>query len=191
MDDYLAQRKRELEFESSQKADELGIPVSNGNWFGHNDPRDAFRHAYSSAILTFEYGSTVAYTAGAVNEWIGALWSQPSYEAGMDTQVNTVGRRIGQNVRSRDEIAQRVYAALAEGKLISDPEAGFSPSNDAMYTFPSGFEAIDADQENVNMQFMPANPDHGGEYLNSASSYVGNTLGELEETLSNFFSGKW
>jgi len=109
-------RLRQLAQEANAYADSLGLPLG-----GHNDERDAFRHAYSSAVLDHEFGKAVAKFAGDANEF---LHPGPSEEYNMDQWNNEVGRELGEGITSpfyKDEIAQRVYNALQNGELITDP----------------------------------------------------------------------
>lgn len=141
--------KNLLTRESLGKANEFDIP---GVGLGHNDQRDAFRHAYSSALVTHDYGSPVAYAAGFYNEWEGnhSAHPQPVGEDHMDTFNNAVGRNIGSSAASRDDIAPNAYDAFAHGKLILDPgdEVPELPfENDRLYTPP--FDLYDPNADNL------------------------------------------
>ena len=99
---------------------------------GRNNELDAFRHAYSSAAMTWDYNAPLAHLAGYANELYGD-WShnQPAKERKMDEWNNAAGRRIGSTVDARDDIPQRVMQALDDGKLIIDPSdsRAYSPLN--------------------------------------------------------------
>ncbi|AIC10931.1 hypothetical protein LZ756_12985 [Xylella fastidiosa subsp. sandyi] len=88
----------------------------------HNGEWDAFRHAYASEAMTREYGETAAHLFGDLNEIRGDfIHNQPEYEKNMDKWNNSVGRNIGKDSASSDEIARRVYDAMKRGHLITDP----------------------------------------------------------------------
>ncbi|ALR02920.1 calcium-binding protein [Xylella fastidiosa] len=88
----------------------------------HNGEWDAFRHAYASGAMTREYGETAAHLFGDLNEIRGDfIHNQPEYEKNMDKWNNSVGRNIGKDSASSDEIARRVYDAMKRGHLITDP----------------------------------------------------------------------
>jgi Ca2+-binding RTX toxin-like protein len=129
--DYFDRRVDELTREATARANLLGIPVTNNNPHGHDDARDAFRHAFISAMLTQEFGSAVAQFGGDLREHLHpALPPNTAAEYNMDQWNNQVGRAIGSIPVDeffgdpRDQIAQRVYEALQNGELIdrlSDP----------------------------------------------------------------------
>jgi len=61
--------RAQLTLEAKAYADQFDIPISldpNGEPrpFGYNDARDAFRHAYSSAVIGFEYSLYASKLAG-------------------------------------------------------------------------------------------------------------------------------
>ncbi|MRT33701.1 calcium-binding protein [Xylella fastidiosa] len=88
----------------------------------HNGEWDAFRHAYASGAMTREYGETAAHLFGDLNEIRGDfIHNQPEYEKNMDKWNNSVGRNIGKDAASSDEIARRIYDAMKRGHLITDP----------------------------------------------------------------------
>ncbi|MEN6359239.1 MAG: hypothetical protein ABFD62_06585 [Syntrophaceae bacterium] len=112
-----------LQNESKALCDGFGIPVT-GNPFGHNDARDAFRHAYSSAVVAYENSALISQILGDLNELKGEMAlkkkdRQSNEELNMDLWNNRIGREIGQNATSREEIAQKVYEALQNGSLIT------------------------------------------------------------------------
>jgi hypothetical protein len=102
--------------EANAYADSYRIPGT-----GHNDARDAFRHAYASGAMAREYGVPAAHVFGDLNEIRGDLRNQPWQEKNMDKWNNSVGRDIGKNASSSNEIAQKVNEALKRGDLITDP----------------------------------------------------------------------
>jgi hypothetical protein len=107
----------------------------------HNGSWDAFRHAYSSAAMANEFGADVADAAGWLNELRGdLLHDQPAWEKNMDLWNNSVGREIGTNSNSKDEMAQKVFDALNKGDLINDPL-----NDDRLYDsfFPKNFNPDD------------------------------------------------
>jgi hypothetical protein len=125
---------RDLTQESANLSDSFGIPISNNPTTGEpmrlgwNDQRDAFRHAYASAIAAYEHGWGVSAAGGYYREaehLIDAyrknkLTNNDWKELIMDIWNNRVGREIGANATSREEIAQRVRDALQNGQLIPD-----------------------------------------------------------------------
>ncbi|MFO1257780.1 MAG: calcium-binding protein [Gammaproteobacteria bacterium] len=88
----------------------------------HNGSWDAFRHAYASGAMAYEYGTFIAKIFGDLNELRGDLThQQPLYEKNMDKWNNAVGRSIGKDSKTLDEIASKVYESLVQGNLIVDP----------------------------------------------------------------------
>jgi hypothetical protein len=88
----------------------------------HNGAWDAFRHAYASGAMTRENSEEIARLFGDLNEIKGDLLNnQPGYEKNMDLWNNAIGRQVGRNSNSNNEVAQGVYAALKRGDLITDP----------------------------------------------------------------------
>lgn len=81
---------------------------------------DAFRHAYASASMANEYGYAVAEMAGYAVELGGFLKGNSLESSNMDLWNNNVGRDIGINSTTKDEMAQKVFDALSMGKLITD-----------------------------------------------------------------------
>jgi hypothetical protein len=86
---------------------------------------DAFRHAYVSGVFTLEYGSKTAEVLGRLYEFAYPSGSSRPLGGGdarsMDLWNNAVGRRIGENAESREELGTEVHRALEEGALIIDP----------------------------------------------------------------------
>lgn len=98
-------------------------PIEPG--VGHNDARDAFRHAFASAKVTQSYGETTANVLGSLHEYQGNFKSQPEKECGMDMWNNKVGREIGKGLppgASDAQIATAVISAIQKGDLITNVE---------------------------------------------------------------------
>jgi len=108
-------------------SNQLGIPPG-----GVNDDRDAFRHAFASAVMARDYGVMSADIAGTLWEYLGLASGEPLAEARMDSWNNFVGQQIADRLRSRngsepvtdDQIANEVLSALNEGRLIRSPQPG-------------------------------------------------------------------
>ncbi|PIZ30748.1 MAG: hypothetical protein COY40_03855 [Alphaproteobacteria bacterium CG_4_10_14_0_8_um_filter_53_9] len=120
MDTYSIKDKlAEMRDEAYAKGAERGISPQGG----HNGSADAFRHVYTSAKVTRDYGSAVARTLGTANE---IQHPNPSNERYMDESNNAVGREIGQKASagnwSDDQIADDVKKAMDEGRVILSPE---------------------------------------------------------------------
>ena len=60
--------KKALTNEAARQASALGIPETNGP-LGYNDARDAFRHAYISAMIRTDFSSPNAKVVGEYNEY--------------------------------------------------------------------------------------------------------------------------
>lgn len=135
--------KDELTLESYQMALAWGVP---GNGTTRNDAQDAFRHAYSSAIVAYEYNRIIAYTAGEYNEWKYPDLPNVRY---MDTYNNEIGRQIGIAAGSREEIAQKVYDALTRGELIIDPQNTSPSSPFSSNTFDNPFSNASNDSHGL------------------------------------------
>jgi hypothetical protein len=115
-----------LQQESKGLCDELGIPITDNNPLGHNDQRDAFRHAYASAIAAYEHGWELSLLGGYYREITSP---NELNELCMDLWNNRVGREIGANATSREEIAQKVWETLQNNQLITgldDPRISLS-----------------------------------------------------------------
>ena len=64
-----------------------------------NNDVDAFRHAYTSGIVLFQYESAlVANILGQLNEWQGDKKGQPAEQKNMDLYNNKIGRDYAVNV---------------------------------------------------------------------------------------------
>jgi len=88
---------------------------------GHNDCRDAFRHAYWNALMA-THSESDAKQIGDSHERTSV---GPYKETYMDLYNNKVGREIGAaNANKRhEEIAALVEQALAEGRLITSTQS--------------------------------------------------------------------
>lgn len=90
--------------ESVETANRLGgLNGNSGN--PHNDQYDAFRHAYTSALMTQQFGDPVAKWLGDLNERPydpqGPLTLQEyNAERSMDLWNNNVGRQEYHNWRA-------------------------------------------------------------------------------------------
>lgn len=115
----------QLALEAMTYADQYSIPVTNNNPLGWNDARDAFRHAYTSAVIGFEYSLYASKIAGDWHEY-----HRPDDDprgTNMDQWNNEAGRRIAGGLSPLEifgdykaEIARRVYESLQGGDLIID-----------------------------------------------------------------------
>lgn len=118
--------KREIEQEAYKAYEELSgntllrAPDGSFRAQGHNDEIDAFRHAYVSGRVTQKAldVQAVAKHFGDANE-IGPAHPNDPYEHRMDLWNNAVGRRLGDDLSSKD-LAKGVYDALRNGTLIKD-----------------------------------------------------------------------
>ncbi len=109
----------ELHDQADKYAEQYKIPGS-----GVNDARDAFRHAYASAVMARDYGSLLADLAGEAWEALGLLHGYPIEDSLMDLHNNEVGRDIADQLDSKatnDQLAAAVKKALDDGKLILSP----------------------------------------------------------------------
>jgi hypothetical protein len=85
----------------------------------HNNDVDAFRHAYVSGVMTQKYGSFRANILGQLNELKGDIVrDQPKEEKNMDLWNNAVGRKYGEQTKSRKKLAELIKEALNKGALI-------------------------------------------------------------------------
>ncbi|WP_186398064.1 hypothetical protein [Stappia sp. P2PMeth1] len=103
--------------EANTWAQHFGLDPSTA----HNGQWDAFRHAYASAAMTQDYGSTIANVAGQLVELRGDWNGQPAAERTMDLFNNSVGRSLASGTTTREEIANYVHNALISGQLITSP----------------------------------------------------------------------
>ncbi len=95
----------------------------------HNDSVDAFRHAYSSAIMTLEWGELADSLLGLAHE---LKHKNPTDERMMDLYNNEVGRDIATNFLSnienskfkgeyaiKERIAQEIAQAVKDNKTVN------------------------------------------------------------------------
>lgn len=105
-----------------KKAD--GTIDKEAGGFQHNDV-DALRHAYVSGVYTMEYGKPVAYLLGTLNEfnlsdYIGRSRPGEGNSRKMDLHNNKVGRKYGQESKTREELSQKLLKALKNDEMITD-----------------------------------------------------------------------
>jgi hypothetical protein len=77
-------------------------------------PADAFRHITASAEATRRYGAEMAELLGNTVENVGNFRGQKPSERKMDIHNNEIGRRIGADAKSFEEIVARTKAAIDE-----------------------------------------------------------------------------
>lgn len=125
---------------------------------------DAFRHAYGIALWTKRYGEFTGFTAGWFNELKNFVKVPISKEGRkkiykgkspfdkhffqamkMDLYNNKVGREIGIKARNEKELADMVYQALIEGRLISS--IGQNPGK------PKMINPFDNDSDYIGLPF--------------------------------------
>lgn len=84
---------------------------------------DEFRHGWTSANLTYKYGSTITRILSGLNEYISILC--PLEHTNMDLWNNNVGIQIGKAAKkaklSRDKLAEKVKEAIDNKLLIANP----------------------------------------------------------------------
>ena len=85
----------------------------------HNNDVDAFRHAYVSGVMTQKYGNFRANILGQLQELDGDIRrDQPEEEKNMDLWNNAVGRKYGEQTKSREKLAELLKQALKDSELI-------------------------------------------------------------------------
>jgi hypothetical protein len=90
-------------------------PNKNISNFGHNDYVDAFRHAYVSGRFTQAGYENTAQILGVANE-VFSKNELPERE--MDLWNNAKGRDFGNQTRTADELAHRIYIGIQREELI-------------------------------------------------------------------------
>ena len=111
---------------SNEIAEELNIR-RNSDTKGYNDKHDAFRHAYTSALVASRWGSTISKVGGTINEWKNYRpWKDfPEHEAWMDEFNNSKGREIKEKIQEEDgneeDLKFSVKKALENGDLVTTP----------------------------------------------------------------------
>jgi hypothetical protein len=86
----------------------------------HNNDVDAFRHAYVSGVFTHEYGEKIARFLGWLNEFAN-IAPESRDENNMDCWNNEVGRKLALKYKTREQLADAIKNALANGELITAP----------------------------------------------------------------------
>lgn len=111
---------------SADVADEMHIPKSSLA-SGLNDKRDAFRHAYTAALMSFRWGENLTRIGGYANEHkndFSFKFSSP-FEEWMDFYNNEKGLIIAREAKlankSEGDIKQLVRDALDRGELVITP----------------------------------------------------------------------
>lgn len=113
-------------------------PDPNSYPTGQIPDRDAFRHAYSSAMLVYHlkdngYTSTeanlIAKLAGYGNEWLNPNNFSNPEEMYKDIYNNKEGREIGDAANSMEDIPDAVRDAMDEGDLVKDTSDPRSEEN--------------------------------------------------------------
>lgn len=97
--------------------------IDSGSEEFHDNDVDALRHAYVSGVFTQEYGPAMADVLGRLNELFplnGASDANRVQSINMDLWNNAVGRRYGQEFRTRPELFEALLNALRNGELIQD-----------------------------------------------------------------------
>lgn len=116
---------------------------------------DAFRHAYSTARMTQEYSGSTALLSGAMWEVLGKINGADFAETNMDLWNNYQGYKIGSTSNHNpDELAQKVFKALIDGRLIRDPHNDlrqfFLPPELQPYSEPTKFRRADVTPSHNN-----------------------------------------
>lgn len=124
----------------------------------HNGRADAFRHAYVSAAMSQDYGKLAANLAGQAHELKGTYrGNQPDSERHMDLFNNRVGRDLSTNTVTRDQIANKAFAALNGGDLMTAPRAGSYDPMNIQATLDSSIQMMKDTMKN----YGGANPKYG------------------------------
>ncbi|WP_373975495.1 calcium-binding protein [Chitinibacter sp. SCUT-21] len=164
---------------------------------GHNDARDAFRHAYSSAVLARDITSLPAAAMGQFWEVLGLVSGGPISEGDMDLWNNSVGRNVLNELgdcATNDEIAEAIKKALDEGRLVVEPGGGAKSSDGMLYPdidpqgVPNGFnraqqwqfrrDPLTLDLDSDGLETVGANDpsavffDHDGDGTQNKSGWI-------------------
>ena len=134
----------------NDKANEAAKRVGVGKSGAHNGRRDAFRHAYTSALITYKYGEKAAkYTGDKVEKW----GNNPKTERWMDERNNKIGREIGKYVKehggNRKDIAKEIKKSLDSNNLIKtpyDPRRTYEEHGDWNKAVKESKEALEHDR---------------------------------------------
>ena len=92
------------------------------NGLADNDV-DAFRHAYVSGVFAKELGTGEAKFYGFLQELLGGNGSSANNSdaaKNMDYWNNDVGRKLGKDSESREQLLKVIHEALKNGELIID-----------------------------------------------------------------------
>ncbi|MDM7857703.1 DUF6973 domain-containing protein [Thiopseudomonas acetoxidans] len=148
-----------------------------------NGAADAFRHAYSSAEMTRDFGPQSANHAGTWWEILGLIKGQSEAEARMDAWNNYVGQEIaiklGPNA-TNDELAEAVYDAVLSGRLVLEPKPGKNPLKELWeqaknWVMPRDPIILDLDGNGLQTVGLTSNIyfDHNGDGILSKTGWVG------------------
>ncbi len=108
--------------------------------------------------MTRDYNKIVAHVAGTAHEVRGELFGgQPAGERNMDLWNNSKGRDIGSAEPSRTAIAQKVYDALQNGELITEPITDTRKSSE-LYAEYRGVNTLLSAINNLYLQFKSWTP---------------------------------
>jgi len=108
--------------------------------------------------MTRDYNKIVAHVAGTAHEVRGELFGgQPAGERNMDLWNNSKGRDIGSAEPSRTAIAQKVYDALQNGELITEPITDTRKSSE-LYAEYRGVNTLLSAINNLFLQFKSWTP---------------------------------
>ena len=106
-------------YENAKQASQRSIELFP-NMLGRNDERDAFRHAFWSALDAYEHGADLAREYGNAHEDSDPYQSVD--ERNMDLHNNEVGYEIGEFARengwSEEQIEQAILDAIEDGRLV-------------------------------------------------------------------------
>jgi Ca2+-binding RTX toxin-like protein len=94
-----------------------------GEYSGHNDEVDAFRHAYVSAIIAYERDEETAAALGWAHEAFNTLRGQPHDQWNMDSVNNREGRSTAAGIAPnalnyKALIAADIASKLSNGDLV-------------------------------------------------------------------------
>ena len=163
---------------------------STGETPGQNDELDAFRHAYTSAVITMFSGKTAAELGGNLFENAEDSFSNqnPAISA-MDRSNNQYGRAVGQLTTSPKEAAKLIakgikaghlqtrphYPDPFEGKEVPIPSTKPTPPTRPIVTNDSGlFSTIKTSLSNL---FSPITEFFGGEVAGGRNHLIADDAG--------------
>ena len=131
--------------EESRSYFERDFPQYQRGTTEYNKYFDAYRHTYSSAVLTREFGDTFANTLGQINELV--RFNNPSDQQNQDLWNNKTGRGLAYDNPTNDILAQRVKQSFRNGDLILNRA-------DDQRKYEYQFVKSDYQQCNVNLNFL-------------------------------------